>query len=96
MTLRTGLRAPLTGAVITQLKRRFRGFAGLAATTAVVGLLLAVLGRLLMEAVALPDFEATVYVSLISGIALVAIAGALVPLGVSLRLLVVGAPTRTA
>lgn len=92
------LAKPRTGriseAVRTPFQRRVRGFAVLAATAAGSLAVLTGLAWLLLEAVALPDTEATIYVSLISGFAFVTVAAALVPFGIAAKRLVTGVAAR--
>jgi len=67
----------------------------LAATAAASIAILTGLAWLLLEAVALSDFEATLYVSLISGFALVTVVATLVPFSIAAKRLVAGVVART-
>jgi hypothetical protein len=74
--------------------RRLRGFAVLAATAAGAVLVLGVLARLLLEAVAFPDAEGILYVSILSGLALLTIAAACIPFAIAAKRLGAGLVAR--
>lgn len=70
---------------------RFRdGLLWFAATIAGSTLVTWAIAALVLEAVTLPDQQATVFVSLLSGLALLAFGASLVPFGISLRLVGAG------
>lgn len=76
---------------LADLDARFReGLLWLMATAAGSVIVAWALAFLVLEAVTLPDLEATAFVSFLSGLALVAFGAAFVPFGVSLRLIGAG------
>ena len=77
--------------MLTLPDHRFRnGLLWFAATVAGSTLVTWALAALVLEAVTLPNQQATVFVSLLSGLALLTFGASLVPLGISLRLVGAG------